>query len=678
MTKSISLKIKLLYLILLLAGGSVAAQIIYLQFFTDNGKLAEKIAFTQEEIEANRGTILARDGRFLAASIPYYQIRIDCLEPDRDLFNKDLDGLSAALSQFFQNKSAAAYKKELTDTRESGNRYKLLGNRNVTHAELEKIKQFPLFRRGDHRGGLIAIQKNRRIYPYERLASRTIGFINDQGQGVGIENAFDHQLKGHPGMRTIQRQTKNNQPRPLSYHPDLPPEHGIDVQTTIDIDIQEAVERALRNQLAKSSELEGGTAVVMEVQTGAIRAISNLTKTDEGGYDERYNYAIGMATEPGSTFKLATLMALLEDDCVSLSSRVDAGNGRWNYGGTTVSDVSSGGYGNISVLQAFEKSSNVSFAKMAVQHFAGKESQFLQRLYDIKVGEDLKLDDYGGAPASLRARDDKSSWHPGSLPMMAIGYQVRLTPLHILSFYNAIANGGKMMRPYLVESLKQFGQIEKIYKPQVISGSICSKSTIDSLQKALRYVVKEGTAKNIDQARYGISGKTGTAQIAFGSGGYKEGDYHRHQASFAGFFPSEQPRYSIIVVLYSQKTRQNFYGATWAAPVFKEIADKIYSFSTDWNDPVVREKNTPFSPPQPLAAIDWSQTLSNGAVPNVVGMGLRDALYLLERNGLQVEVTGMGMVESQHPLPGTPLQGVSAVQITLKKSTGKKEQIAAR
>ncbi|MCL1974443.1 MAG: transpeptidase family protein [Bacteroidetes bacterium] len=678
MNKPFVIRIKLLYLVLLLAGGGVIAQILRLQYLTNYGDKAEQNAFTKEEIEANRGNILAMDGRFLAASIPYYQIRIDCLAPHRDTFNKYVDGLSAALAQFFKDKTAAAYKKELVDTRASGNRYKVVGNRNVTHTELEQIKQFPLFSRGTNRGGLIAIQKNKRIYPYDRLASRTIGFINDYGRGPGIENSFDHQLKGNPGLRTLQRQTKNKEARPLTVTPDIPPIDGYDVQTTLDIDIQEAAERALRNRLAKSSELEGATAIVMEVQTGAIRAISNLTKTDTGDYDERYNYAIAEATEPGSTFKLATLMALLEDDYVSLNTMIDAGNGRWSYGGATLSDVSSGGYGNISVLQAFEKSSNVAFAKMAVQHFAGKESQFLQRLYDIKISEKLKLDIEGEGAASLRARDDKSRWEPGALPMMAIGYQVKLTPLHILSFYNAVANGGKMMRPYLIESLKKAGQIEKVYKPQVISGSICSKSTIDSLQKALRYVVKEGTAKSIDNPRYPISGKTGTAQIAFGSGGYKEGDYHRHQASFAGFFPSDHPRYTIVVVVYTQKTRQNFYGATWAAPVFREIADKIYSFSTDWNDPVIREKTPAYQPPQPMAGIDWSKPLSDGTVPNVVGMGLMDALYLLERNGLQVKVTGMGSVESQDPLPGTPLQAVNTVAIALTKNNGKKTQIAAK
>ncbi|MCL2501710.1 MAG: transpeptidase family protein [Bacteroidales bacterium] len=695
MNKQLIVKIKLLYLVLLLVAGAIVAQILYLQHATDLGNRADRNAYTREEIEANRGSILAKDGRFLAASIPYYQIRIDCLAPHRDTFNRDIDGLSAALSQFFRDKSAAAYKRELLSTLESGNRYKAIGNRNVTYAELEQIKQFPLFRRGANRGGLIAVQKNRRSYPYNRLASRTIGFINDQGQGAGIENAFDHQLKGQPGMRVIHRLSQ----RPLTSNPEVLPVDGFDVQTTIDIDIQEAVERALRNQLAKSTELEGATAVVMEVQTGAIRAIANLTKTDDGDYDERYNYAVGMATEPGSTFKLATLTALLEDDRVSLSSVVDVGNGRWNYGGLSISDVSRAG-GPMSVLEAFEKSSNVAFAKMAVQHFAGRESRFLQRLYDMKVSENLKLDISGGGAASLRAREDRSPWHPGSLPMMAIGYQVQLTPLHVLTFYNAIANGGKMMRPYLVESLKKHGQTERLFKPQVISGAICSKSTADSLQKALRHAVKEGTARSIDNPRYGISGKTGTAQIAFGSGGYREEGYHRHQASFAGFFPSERPRYSVIVVLYSQKTRRNFYGGSWAAPVFREIADKIYSFSTDWNEPVIREKTPAHKPPQALAGNDtyeqevrnilegkavlskstpnWSRPISDGTVPNVVGMGLRDALYLLERNGLKVQIKGVGDVEGQYPPPGTPLQGVNSVEITLRKNNGRRPQIAGR
>jgi len=697
MNKIVILRVRLIYVALLLIGFCIIAQILRLQF-TDYGKQSGKQAFFREEVEANRGSILARDGRFLATSVPYYQIRIDCMVSDVETFNSNVDGLAAALSTFFKDKSALTYKKELMDARQNGNRYKALGNRDVTYSELSEIKQFPLFRLGANRGGIIAVQKNKRNNPYGRLGYRTIGFVNNDGVGVGIESAYDYYLKGRPGVQVTQR-LPGGERRPLSNTPQIRPIDGYDVQTTIDIDIQEATETALRNQLAKSQVFEAATAVVMEVKTGAIRAISNMKKSDNGSYDESYNYAIGAATEPGSTFKLATLIALLEEDYLSLNTMVDAGNGKWNYAGKTFSDVTQGGYGNISVLKAFEKSSNVAFAQLAVKHFTGKEEKYVGRLYNMKLNERLNVELLGEGNSMIRNPKDRL-WSKLSLPMMSIGYEVLLTPMHTLTFYNAVANGGRMMKPYFIESLKKYGQIERAFQPQELSGSICSKSTIDSVHKALRNVVKEGTAKSIDDPRYQISGKTGTAQIAFDGIYIDSGGYRKHQASFAGFFPSENPRYTIVVVLYTCKTRENFYGGSWAAPVFKQIADKIYSFSAEWNDPIVREKSPEYTPPPALAGNEtyeqevrnildgktpssrtlphWSQNHSDGTVPNVAGMGLRDALYLLERNGLKVQINGMGEVVSQHPIPGTPLREAGTVTITLQKNNKKRAQIAQR
>ncbi|MDR2585516.1 MAG: transpeptidase family protein [Prevotellaceae bacterium] len=673
--KTILTRTSIIYLLLVVIGVVIIGQIIHLQYFTDYKGLSDDYAYVQEEVEANRGSILARDGRLLATSVPYYQIRVDCVAPQDTIFEKNVDGLSKALSNFFGDKSATQYKQELTNAREAGNMYKALGNRDVDFKELTLIKQFPMFRLGANRGGIITLQKNKRQNPYGKLAYRTIGFINDKGVGVGIENSYDFYLKGRPGLQKFQR-TSGGERVPIGNAPLIRPEDGFDIQTTLDVDIQEAAESALRTQLAKSSVFEGATAVVMEVETGAIRAISNMStrESKDGTYDETYNYAIGEATEPGSTFKLATLIALLEGDNVNLNTMIDAGNGRWQYANTTFRDVTSVGYGNISVLQAFAKSSNVAFAQLAVKHFGKKEKEFVDRLYNMKLREKYNIEILGEGSAVIRYPTDRL-WSKLSLPMMSIGYEVQLTPMHTLTFYNAIANGGKMMKPYFIENLQRHDKIEKRFLPQVLSGAICSKNTVDSVQKALRYVVKEGTAKSIDDTRYAIAGKTGTAQIAF-DGKYKDAEgYRKHQASFVGFFPADNPRYTMIVVLYTTKTRDNFYGGTWAAPVFKQIADKIYSFSNDWNAPLTRDKTAelalPFKRDRQLPPL----TSDGVTIPDVTGMGLKDALYILERSGLQVKASGMGEVVTQHPQAGTPLDGVNQVTIHLQK-VQKKAQIA--
>ncbi|MCL2728122.1 MAG: penicillin-binding transpeptidase domain-containing protein, partial [Bacteroidales bacterium] len=326
MNKKVLIRVRFVYAFLLIVGLGITAQIIRLQYFTKYGKESDKLAYLEEEVEANRGSILARDGRFLATSVPYYQIRIDCMASVDSIFQRDVGALSKALSTFFGDKSAAAYKDELIAARGAKQRYKALGNRDVDYKELNVIKQFPLFRLGANRGGIIAVQKNKRINPYGRLAQRTIGFINSEGVGTGVESAFDFYLKGRPGEQ-ITKRLPGGERAPLSNTPLVRPQDGYDVQTTLDIDIQEATESALRDQLAKSTVFEGATAIVMEVKTGAIRAISNLKKAEDGTYDESYNYAIGAATEPGSTFKLATLIALLEGNYVTLNTTVDAGNG---------------------------------------------------------------------------------------------------------------------------------------------------------------------------------------------------------------------------------------------------------------------------------------------------------------------------------------------------------------
>lgn len=307
-----------------------------------------------------------------------------------------------------------------------------------------------------------------------------------------------------------------------------------------------------------------------------------MKKMSNGEFDESFNYAISQATEPGSTFKLATLVALIEDGYVTLETPIDAGNGRWKYSTKEFSDVTRGGYGLIDVRKAFEKSSNVAFAKLAVEYYSNNEKKYVDRLHNMKIGEKFNLDIMGEGRSVIHSPGD-AMWSKLTLPMMAMGYASLLTPLHTLAFYNAIANRGKMMKPYFVESLERHGVVEKKFEPQEMSGAICSESTIKLVHEALRGVVEHGTAKALDDPRYKISGKTGTAQIAFDGRYIDSQGYRKHQASFAGFFPSDNPKYSAIVVLYTNKTRANFYGGSWAAPVFKQISDRIFANNPQWS-----------------------------------------------------------------------------------------------
>lgn len=692
------------YAFLVIALG-VVFRIVQIQFISKD-KISLDDIYEEQVIEPKRGSILASDGRPLAISVPSFQIRMDCVAPHDTLWEKEIDALSASLASLFKNKSAAAYKKELNKARDNKKRYYTVGNRNIGYLEMKEVEQFPIYRHGKFRGGLMLIPKNKRENPYGSLALRTIGYTNEVGEGVGIEKSFNYKLEGKQGKQYIMRQLGGKYIR-VAGEDVIPAEDGYDIRTTIDIDIQEAAEKALRSQLAKSDLLEGGTAVVMEVSTGAIRAIVNMKKTKGGKFDENYNYAIGEATEPGSTLKLATLVSLIEDGYITLDTPTDGGNGEWFYNKVRFSDTRAGGYGKMTVKEAFGKSSNVCFAKLAVEHYGQSvedEMTFVSRITSMKIGEKFGLDLDGEGYSTIYTPNDTKMWSKVSLPMMAIGYGMLITPLHTLTFYNAIANDGKMMKPYFVEDFEQDGDIKELFKPQIISGAICSKSTVNEVKKALRHVVEKGTASRYNDHRYEFSGKTGTAQIAT-NGRYVDADgYRRHQASFAGFFPSDKPKYSCIVVLYSAKTRQNFYGGTWATPVFKEIADNIYTTHPEWESPVrgrgvepkdnpsvaggmasevkrsledMPVKGKPAIPGEGWISVSNSDSttirsqrmkIETEVMPDVNGFGLKDALYILENEGYSVSFEGRGRVSEQIPAAGDTVRFGSKVKLILKES----------
>lgn len=562
--------------------------------------------------------------------------------------------------------------------------------------------------------GLIPQEYSYRRYPYES-ARRTVGNKDSLVKKVstGIEGYFDEYLRGNPGERM--EQVSSQGWIPIDSEDDKTAVNGYDIVTTIDINIQDAVETALKNQMLTNSVFEAGTAIVIEVETGEVRAIANLTRNSNNTFSERYNYAISQRSDPGSTFKLATLIALLEDGHVDLNTLVDTENGRYRYNGKDYIDVDHSS-GIITVLKAFTKSSNVAFTKLTLKHYKNKEKDLIKHLQDMGLDArfNLQIDEEEGLPHI--PHPDKSSWSGLSLPQMAVGYEVLLAPIHTVALYNAVANNGKMVKPKFVTEVQKRGQTVKTFPTEVICSSICSASTLSKVKTALEGVVTDGTAKHIKSDTYQIAGKTGTAQILFeqtyrdAKGElkkrliYKEvinGEtIKKHQASFAGYFPANDPKYTAVVVLYTKKTTDNFHGGKWAAPVFKEFADKIYAMHPDWHNkikhsttfadlPIVKggkseEVNLALSKLNiPLASsnadqAEWITAKATNKkietvkskigenVPSVVNMGLKDALYILENMGLNVYYTGKGIVKSQSIQPGNKVVKGQNITLTLE------------
>jgi cell division protein FtsI (penicillin-binding protein 3) len=700
--KEILFRFGLVYVLFVILGIAIVGKIVYIQF-VEGSELraqAKTIAFKDITIEPNRGDICAIDGRLLATSVPYFDLRMDLRAAGLtdELFFSNIDSLAIRLSNIFRDKSHYTYKTELVNARKfaRNNRYYPIGSRQVNYLELLEIKKFPLFRLPVNKGGFIPVQVNRRIKPHASLASRTIGVVNEGGVAVGIEGAYDHILKGKAGVSTRQRSVGNIWVD-VNSGVQIEPEDGMDVITTLDVTLQDVAEKTLREQLGKH-QAEHGSVILMEVSTGDIKAIANLKRNENGTYSEAFNYAIGEGAEPGSTFKLASLIALLEDGYVTLNDTINTRNGRIQYYDKVITDSREGGYGRISVKEVFEFSSNVGITEMVTKHYAGKEKQFVERLYGMNLNQPLGLPIKGESDPYIKYPGDKL-WSGISLPMMSIGYEVKLSPIQILAFYNAIANDGRLVKPKFIHSIRKHGSIEKVFRTEVINPSICSRRTLNSVRAALEGVVENGTAKNLKNENFKIAGKTGTAQIARGTSGYRNASGVSHQASFVGYFPADNPKFSCIVVVNSP-SRSIYYGNLVAGPIFKEIADKVYATNPDWF-PEVNPKAPLSELPESKSGLKmdlktvfttlkipvtdetqsnvWSNTHRNdesielksrtviaNLVPNVIGMPLNDAIYLLENSGLRVSVSGRGMVRSQSISAGS--RAVKGDRIVLEMS----------
>ncbi|HEX9778954.1 MAG TPA: penicillin-binding protein 2, partial [Geopsychrobacteraceae bacterium] len=520
------------------------------------------------------GNIYSEDGDLLATSLAYFELRWDATVATEELIRSEIDSLALLMSRFFGDASRSDHRRQLLEARRAGNRYYLI-RRKVTYHELQEIRSWPVFRNGRYRGGLIALQSNKRNLPYGMLAHRTIGYArNEQGaQSVGLEASFNEQLAGRDGKRLMQRISGGTW-MPLNDDNEIEPTNGLDLLTTVNVNIQDVSEKALLGALIRH-DAQNGCVIVMEVKSGKIKAIANLGKMADGSYWERYNYAIGESAEPGSTFKLATMLALLEDDLVKLDDEVDIGNGKFRYYDRIMRDAEAHDHGVISVRHAFEISSNVGISKLAYEHYSRQPEKFVKHLKKAGILRQSGIRLPGEGIPFVREPGDLG-WSAVSIPWMSVGYEVRLTALQLLTFYNAIANEGLRVAPYLVRELQAFGKTVSSFGPPEPDERICSRSIARQLKSLLEGVVESGTARNIRSDSYKIAGKTGTALIADQKNGYR----NIYRASFVGYFPANDPVYSCIVVV-NEPSRGVYYGSHVAAPVFREIADKTYANCLD-------------------------------------------------------------------------------------------------
>ncbi len=648
---------------------TLAAMAIFIHLLKVQSEMTERLGqndpvLALKEIPSPRGNIYDLKGNLLATSMPVYTIAIDATQPSDTLFNNNYKKLAKGLAAIFKDESKEELEKKIYQSRLAKKQYFKLKS-GVRYSELQEVKKLPILNKGRFKGGFVYTQQTSRTKPFKYLCGRTIGYINGT-YGVGIEKSFDKYLKGENGLQMMQK-INGGVWKPLSNSEDVEPESGADIYATIDIRIQDIAQSALLSSLEKY-EAESGSVILMDVKTGAIRAMSSLQRTAEEKYAENFNFAFGAAYEPGSTFKLASLLVALEDGKIDTSSIVDTKNGVFEFYDRKMRDSNAhrGGHGKISIARAFEVSSNIGIARTIVDLYEDKPQEFIDRLARLGVSNKLDFELLGEAEPWIKNSND-STWSGVSLPWISYGYELKMSALQILALYNAVANDGELVKPYLVDRIQRGEQIVTSKKVEVLKPSICSQNTISILKDLLVGVVKNGTAKNIYSKMYSCAGKTGTALIA--SDGSYSSDY---RASFAGYFPADNPKYSCIVVVTKPKKELGFYGNIVAAPVFKEIRNSLYAeepvsvplnqsamatsdkgLSFDLNQIYKELKHPLYQSSANNLWLNASNTgfnplsIKDGVMPDLLGMSSMDAVYLLENLGLSVAVFGKGKVANQ-------------------------------
>jgi cell division protein FtsI (penicillin-binding protein 3) len=641
------------------------------------------------------GDILDHNLTPLVTSVTYYDVRMDATVVDQKLFDEEVSELAQGLSKMYPEKTAREYENSIRNARSTGNRY-LLIQKNVTNEERKMIRKLPIYREGRMKGGLIDTEEIiKRQFPNGSLLRRTLGYYkNDGGKElkVGIEGAFYNYLKGEEG-KEIEHRISTGWKKTGQITKEAV--EGADVISTLDKEIQEFAHSELEKQL-RDMKAEHGCVIVMDVKTGYVRAIANLDRTEEGKFNEGYNHAIGTKEVPGSTFKLASLMAALEDGKINIMDKVDA-VGSYVFKGKTFTDSNHGiGYGRITIKHAFEKSSNV-ITQIIHRAYRNEPEQFLKRIEQFGLTEPLGID-LEGEPSPNVPRPGNPGWWALSIPMMSIGYDFQQTPLQTLAFYNAVANNGKLVRPLFVEEIRRSGQTIKKFEPVVLRDKICSQSTLDDMKACLKGVMTDGTGAALKSIEFKIAGKTGTAKLVGDNKLYNDEKNSTYQASFVGYFPADDPIYSCIVVI--SKPKVAYYGAAVSGTVFAAIANKVYASTLKYHDAINEKKQRSNQAPiiktgnkKDITAVlkklqvryqlnyegDWLQadtvkgsvhlnrtSIPKNQVPKVVGMTAKDAIYLLESRGLVVKIKGYGKVVSQSILAGTEITKGQLIKIQLQ------------
>ena len=623
-------------------------------------KLAAEQTVKDFVIPANKGNIYSSDGSLLATSIPNYTIRFDAVAPKQEDFDKNVKGLADSLSVML-GKPSSYYHSELRKAHANKNRYYLLA-KGLSYTEYMRLKTFPLFNLGTYKGGMITEQKTVREHPIGKIAERTIGYErvkpNGELDGKGIEWSFRKYLNGKDGKVSKQKIAKG-QWKPIRDVNEVDPQDGYDVISTIDVYIQDIAHHALLKQL-ELYEADHGCVVVMETQTGHVKAISNLGRAEDGSYYETVNYAVAESHEPGSTFKLVDLIALLDDNKVDTSQVYDSRGGEITYYGRKVRDSHKGGYGKISLARGFEVSSNTVLVQAVYENYKNNPKEFVDRIDRMGLNEPLGLPFQGEGKPFIPQPGEKG-WSGIALPWMAYGYGVSVTPLQTLALYNAIANNGEMVKPIFVSEIKEWNKTIKKYNKQVINPRICSQETVKKVKAVLENVVKKGTGSKLYSKDFSMAGKTGTAQVNYSRG--KDEMYYA--SSFVGFFPSDKPKYSCIVVVHKPNTaKNNYYGADVAGPVFKRIAQKIFTDAPSTNE--IKNLNKKINK-QEVAYSVYNDKINSEkkVVPNLKGMAGMDAIALLENLKIKVKIIGTGKVKKQSIQPGEALEKVKTITLEL-------------
>jgi cell division protein FtsI (penicillin-binding protein 3) len=700
--KGILIRVYLVYLGVLLFGLFIIARVVMIQQFEKKEfmEMAKKQEIHLFETEAIRGNILADDGSLLAVSIPIFEVRMDVMTDSitDNVFRNNVDSLAICLSQLFKDHTATSYRDMLWDGRRNLSRYMLI-HRDVTYPDLNKMRHFPIFRRGKYKGGLIVVAQYERELPYKSLARRIVGYESGEGDKkvyVGLEGSFTKNLQGVNGQM-LMRRIGGQAWVPVDPESEIEPQNGNDIITTLDVNLQDLAESSLRKELIADSA-DHGCVILMEVKTGYLRAMANLGRTKKGTYEEIFNYAIGESQETGSTFKLASFLVALDQRKVDLSTPVNCTGGITFFSGRKMED-SHRGLGVLTALQVFEKSSNVGTSRMIYNAFSDSAQLYIDGLYKIGINRPLGLQIAGEGRPYIKTTKSKY-WSALSLPWMSIGYEISLAPIHLLALYNAVANNGVMVKPLFVREIRKNGQLVQRFNPVVINPQIVSPWAIRQAKLMLEGVVEEGTGASIKTPNYKIAGKTGTCQIAAGNKGYRQGTKQvQYKGSFVGYFPADNPKYSLIVVIVNPR-KGKYYGGAVAAPVFRELSDKLYAIRPDIMIPLpvdtvssrlpvaqtgqVKDLADAFSmlnmkalPGNGQSAWVHPESSNNtiimtpaavvrGLMPDVCGMGLKDALYLLEQQGLNVLVTGKGTVVKQSINAGFPISKGMPVVIELK------------